>query len=294
MSTKATWGFVEGDLIAPGLHAMKLLGGGYEYEAYLAWDDYLFALIVAKVVRPDRIQDDGIIKQFLREADTLARLSHPVIVRSFRANMSADRPHLVLEHLEGRTLRSLLKRHGPLPLAQLLPLALEMCSALHYLAEEQTIHLDVKPGNIVMGAPPRLIDLSVARTFDEARTIRRPIGTDEYMAPEQCLPDAAAIGAPTDMWGLGATLYQALTGNLAFTKGNRDSKVTEIRFPQVKEEPTPLPEGAPKPLAEVLMRALDKDPQSRPSPKDFTLALESLVAAMPRRPVLRRGRPRIR
>lgn len=293
MTSKATWGFIEGDLIAPGLHAMKLLGGGYEYEAYLAWDDHLFALIVVKVVRPDRIQDDGVIKQFLREADTLARLSHPVIVRSFRANMSADRPHLVLEHLEGRTLRSLLKRHGALGLDQILPLALEMCSALHYLGEEQIVHLDVKPANIVMGAPPRLIDFSVTRTFDEARTIRRPVGTDEYMAPEQCLPDAAAIGSPTDMWGLGATLYHALTGKLAFTRGNRDSRVTELRFPQVIEEPSHPPETVPRPLADVLMRSLDRNPSGRPTPEEFTLALEPLVAAMRRRPILGRRRPRI-
>jgi len=294
VSTKATWGFAEGDLIAPGLHAMKLLGGGYEYEAYLAWDDHLFALIVAKVVRPDRIEDRGSIRQFQREAATLARLSHPVIVRCFRAETSTGRPHLVLEHLEGRTLRSLLKRHGPLPMAQLLPLALEMCSALHYLAQEQTIHLDVKPANIVMGAPPRLIDLSVARTFDEARSIRGPIGTDEYMAPEQCLPDATAIGAAADMWGLGATLYQALTGRLPFSKGDKESKVTEIRFPQVTEQPAPLSEKMPKLLADVLMSALAKDHSSRPRPLDFTLALEPLVAAMRRRPVLGRPRPRLR
>src|SRR6202000_1178879 len=92
-------------------------------------------------------------------------------------------PPLLLEHLEGPTLRELLDRHGPLSLEQLLPLALHIASALHYLAAEGVVHLDVKPSNIVMGAPPRLIDLSVARTLERALLTSTPVGTDAYMAP---------------------------------------------------------------------------------------------------------------
>ena len=73
------------------------------------------------------------------------------------------RPHLVLEHLEGPRLSQLLRKHGALPMEQLLPLALELASALHYLAGQDVVHLDVKPSNVIMGAPARLIDLSVTR-----------------------------------------------------------------------------------------------------------------------------------
>ena len=115
----------------------------------------------------------------------------------------------MLEHLEGPTLDELLRRDGTLALEQLLPLALHVASALHYMAAEGVVHLDVKPSNVVMGAPPRLIDLSVARTLEQAAKLRSPIGTDAYMAPEQRAPDGR-LGPPTDVFGLAATLRASL------------------------------------------------------------------------------------
>src|SRR5262249_60819240 len=115
----------------------------------------------------------------------LARLSHPVLVRGFGAVPEGRFPHLVLEFLEGPTLDALLEQQGPLALEQLLPLGLHVASALHYLAGEGIVHLDVKPSNVVMGAPPRLIDLSVAHTLEEAARLRVRVGTEAYMAPEQ-------------------------------------------------------------------------------------------------------------
>ena len=88
--------------------------------------------------------------------------------------VDGDYPHLLLEHLEGPTLKRLLRRGGPLPREQALPLALHVASALHYLSMEGIVHLDVKPDNIVMGIPPRLIDLSLARSLEDAREVRRP------------------------------------------------------------------------------------------------------------------------
>src|SRR6185295_6316272 len=166
----------------PGRTVLRRIAGGKRFEAYLVWDEHRLAILVAKVLRPDQRHA---IADLLAEADLLARLAHPVVVRGFGA-VTGDRfPHLLLEHLEGPTLAELLEAHGPLALEQVLPLALHLASALHYLANEGIAHLDVKPSNVVMGAPPRLIDLSVARTFDEAARVRGPIGTDAYMAPEQ-------------------------------------------------------------------------------------------------------------
>ncbi|MGH2943391.1 MAG: peptide chain release factor-like protein, partial [Solirubrobacteraceae bacterium] len=104
----------------------------------------------------------------------LERLADRLIVRGFDAVLDGRFPHLLLEHLEGPTLLALLERHGPLPPEQALPLALHVAAALHYLAGEDTVHLDVKPSNVVMGAPPRLIDLSVTRSRAAAARLRRP------------------------------------------------------------------------------------------------------------------------
>ena len=90
------------------------------------------------------------------------------------------------------------------------------------------VHLDVKPDNIIMGIPPRLIDLCIARSLERAGRTRGPIGTDAYMAPEQCGADGwkATIGAPADVWGLGATLYHAASGRRPFP---RDTARTRAR-----------------------------------------------------------------
>ncbi len=188
------------------------------------WDDRLFSIMVAKVVRPDQLEDEGTMRGLRREADALRELAHPCLIRGFDAVLEPPYPHVLIEHLEGPTLRRLIKKHGPLPQEQLLPLALHVASVLHYLAEEEIVHLDVKPDNIVMGVPPRLIDLSVARPFERARRIEGAIGTDPYMAPEQCgTGDSASIGGATDVWGLGATVYHAVAGQLPFRAERRTS-----------------------------------------------------------------------
>ena len=138
-------------------------------------------------------------------------------MRGFGAVLDGPRPHLLIEHLEGPTLRRLIRRGGPIPLEQLLPLAAHVGAALRYMELNGVAHLDVKPDNIVMGIPPRLIDLSIARPLDRAARIRSPVGTDAYMPPEQCDPSGhpGEIGAPADVWGLGATLHHALRARRA-------------------------------------------------------------------------------
>ena len=190
---------------------LRRIGGGRRCEALLVWDEQRLSVLVAKVLRPDQARLPAARADLEHEAALLARLAHPVLVRAFGADLEGRFPHLVLEHLEGPTLAELIQGHGRLAVEQLLPLGLHVAAALHYLAVEDVLHLDVKPSNVVMGAPPRLIDLSVARTRAEAERVRAPLGTDAYMAPEQCLPDGG-IGPPADVFGLAATLHHAVAG----------------------------------------------------------------------------------
>jgi serine/threonine protein kinase len=281
------WGFESGTEIVPGRTALKHLGGGKRYEVYLVWDERLFALMVAKLVRPDQVEDERALRELREEAEALTALAHPVIVRGFDAVVDGPRPHLLIEHLEGPTLRSLIRRHGQLPMEQLLPLALHVAAALHYMSQAEWVHLDVKPENIVMGVPPRLIDLSIARTFERARRLRGSIGTDAYMAPEQCDADAyqGQVGAPADVWGLGATLFHAIVGRVPFprAKDAHESEDSHVRFPQLIEDPESLPGATPAQLKELMQRALSKQPDERPTAADLALGLESLVADLPHR-----------
>ena len=283
----ASWEFEPGAEIAPGRSVLRPLGGGSRYEVFVVWDEKLVAPVAAKVLRPDQVEEERALRDLRREAELLERLAHPVLVRGFGAVLDGPHPHVLIEHYDGPTLRRLIRRSGTVPLPQLLPLALNVAAAVHYLGTEELVHLDVKPDNIVMGIPPRLIDLSVARSFERAARISGTVGTDAYMAPEQCDTDAYAgrIGAPADVWGLAATLFHAVAGTVPFPRPReaRESDDRAERFPQLWREPEPLPRATPPELTELLMAGLARDPDQRPTAAELAVALEPLVAALPRK-----------
>ncbi len=289
-----SWRFGPGDELVPGRTVLESLGGGTIAEALLVWDERLFAVMVAKVLRPAHAGDEDALRSLRHEARALEALAHPALVRGFDAVLEGPRPHLLLEHLEGRTLRSLMQREGPLAAEQGLPLALHLAAVAHFLAAAGWVHLDIKPDNVIMGIPPRLIDLSLARTVQRAARLSGPTGTDAYMAPEQCAPERfeAAVTPATDIFGLGATLYHALTGRRPFPRPEhaRDSPDPELRFPQLVAAPLPAHDRVHPTLADLLAQMLAHEPAARPAAAEVVARLEPLVEVLPRRLVLsRRG-----
>lgn len=279
--TETTWQLGEGDEIAPGRTAIKLLGGGFRYEAYLAWDEHLRSFVVCKVVRPGLVEDERTLDGIREEATALAALDHPVIVRSFGIHLEAEKPHLVLEHLEGPRLSSLLRKYGTLPIEQLVPLAVEICAAIHYMAREGWVHFDVKPSNVIMGGPPRLIDLSIAEPVAACGRLRSAIGTDSYMAPEQCTPGQGhPLGPKADVWGIGATMYRAITDETPFDN-DFDAEEPARRWPQLVVPAPSLRGQAPEPIATVVEDCLRFDPRERPEPAAVAERLEALLEDLP-------------
>jgi serine/threonine-protein kinase len=281
-----TWDFGEDGQIAPGLTAMRLLGGGAAYEAWLAFDEITYAPVVVKVLRPGQVHDAASLRGLRREVRALAEVNHPVVVRSLRHDVEGPRPHVVLEHVDGPRLSTLLRRHGPLQEQQYLPLAIDLASALHYLAHVGHVHLDLKPSNVIMGAPARLIDLSVARTVEEAAGLRHPIGTDAYLSPEQCDPPGTGTPGPaSDVWGLGATLFEAVAGHRPFDDGHPEGDALVDRFPQVAVldggAPYALPDRVPAEVATVVYAALSPSPGDRPLPREIAEALQPVLERQP-------------
>jgi serine/threonine protein kinase len=277
-----SWNFADGDRITGDLTAVRLLGGGEIYEAYLAFDDITYGFVVAKVLRPRRVRSNGALTGLRREIEALERLNHPVLVRLLRAAPDAERPHLVLEHIEGPRLSSLLRRHGPLQEHQYLPLAVELASVLHFLRYVGYVHLDVKPSNIIMGSPARLIDLSVARTLELAENLDHSVGTDDYMAPEQVEPPKRGRPGPaSDVWGVGATLYHAIEGAPPYD-GDHHSEVAAERWPQVENEAPPFTVRVRPDVTAVIRACLAHDPAARPQPQELAESLEAALTDLPK------------
>lgn len=277
---KAGWGLDEGAEIAPGRTIVELLGGGPRYEVYLVWDERLDAHAVAKILRPDRVDDDSAVAKLRREAELLERLGHPILVRGFDAAVGGPFPHVLLEYLDGPNLREVVKEIGPLAPEEVATVGDQVAAALVYLSAEGLVHLDVKPSNVVLGEPTRLIDLGAARSLVHAAGLRMPHGTDHYMAPELCEAGSGSrpIGASADVWGLGATLYYAATGEVPFPRpvAARASHDPTVRFPQLVVRPSPMPDYVPRPLEAVILRMLASEPSERPSAGEIAESLRAL------------------
>ena len=205
------------------------------------------------------------------------------MVRGLRHVVDGDRPHLVLEHVDGPRLSSLVRRHGPLQAQQYLPLAIDLASALHYFRHLGQVHLDVKPSNIIMGSPARLIDLSVMRSVEAATRLDHVIGTDAYLSPEQADPGRLGTpGPPSDVWGLGATLFHAIAGERPYAEGDPTATEVALRHPQVVADVPELPARLPDEVGKVVGACLAPDPADRPEPHEVADLLQPLLERLPR------------
>lgn len=273
-----------GDELIPRCQIQSVLGGGYAYEAYACFDQRLLASVVVKVVRPHLLDDPSTLRTLERETKILGRLNHPVIVRGLHADLGGPRPYLAMERVPGPRLSSLLRKYGSLSLEQFLPLGMQIASALHYLHEQELVHLDVKPSNIIMDSTPRLIDFSIARSFQQAQDLDHVVGTDQYLAPEQADPTGILrVGPESDVWALGATLVHAITGVRLFSEQRvSDSSVLHERWPQLTEDPPASLPGVPDDVASVVLRCLARDPEQRPTPAEIFDTFDPWAERLPR------------
>ncbi len=277
------WNLRPGDELVPGRWIQELLGGGERYQAFLTWNDELLCPTVVKILRPDQVDDPAARRTISREGELLRSIDHPYFLRLLGQDTDGERPFIELEFLDGPRLSTLLHRHGILSGEQLFPLGRQLAAAVHYLHRQGLLHLDVKPRNVIMGPVPRLIDLSIVRRIDEVEAIRSPIGTDAYMAPEQCdRTRLSTIGPASDVWGIGVTIYEAASKQLPYPRGRRGGSDLE-RWPQLEGEVAPLPSKVPRSVAAAVMPCLERDPARRPTPEELFESFDDLAAAHGRR-----------
>ncbi|MDQ2799654.1 MAG: serine/threonine protein kinase [Armatimonadota bacterium] len=200
------------------------------------------------------------IERFYREAKAAGTLSHRNIVTIHDVGQEDDRHFLVMEYLEGQSLRDILQMQGALPLKETVEITLQLCDALAYAHSRGVVHRDIKPDNIhiLPGGVIKLTDFGIARITAEPSitTQGQVFGTPSYMSPEQVA--SHTVDHRTDLFSMGITLYEMLTGRKPFVG---DSVIT-ITYNIMNIQPI-MPVGVPSALQQILQRALAKDPNMR-------------------------------
>ncbi|CAN5515793.1 hypothetical protein BH20ACT23_BH20ACT23_19180 [soil metagenome] len=203
-----------GEMIAPGYEVIEHMRRGKRLDVYDVWSVERTCRCMAKTIAPDRLDEEKARIKLVGEAELLMSLTHPNIVRAYElVENAAGTPVLILETLTGRTVSHLIDEfEDGMELGDVMWLGIHLCSAVAYLHKHGCLHLDVKPDNVISdGGRARLIDLSISGREGPSSA---GAGTYDYLAPEQARGDN--VSAATDVWGIGITLYEALTGTVPF------------------------------------------------------------------------------
>lgn len=247
-----------------------ILGFGGMSEVHLARDLRLHRDVAIKVLRADLARDPSFYLRFRREAQNAAALNHQSIVAVYDTGEAetpaGPLPYIVMEYVDGVTLRDIVQTDGPLPPKRAIEIIADACQALNFSHQNGIIHRDVKPANIMIttGNAVKVMDFGIARAIaDSGNSVTQTaavIGTAQYLSPEQARGDS--VDARSDVYSLGCVLYEMLTGEPPFTG---DSPVS-VAYQHVREDPispSQRHEGISADLDAVVLKALAKNPENR-------------------------------
>jgi serine/threonine-protein kinase len=261
------------------LRIESLLASGAAGDVYEALHLTLGTRVAVKILRDGGGETADIRrKRFLREAQVAARLRSPHVVRVFDVVAGEDLTYLVMERLEGETLADRIKRDGPLPVREAAEYLRQACDALAEMHDDGVVHRDVKPSNLFLERERRdgslrvkLLDFGVAalrqpvaRERDSQLTFSEAfLGTPRYMAPEQ-VRSSKSVDARADVWALGVTLYEMLTGAPPFDGQTVIAVLNQIERGSIKALDE-IRSDAPAGLVELVGACMSRDPDGRPA-----------------------------
>ncbi|MHC1758464.1 MAG: Stk1 family PASTA domain-containing Ser/Thr kinase [Negativicutes bacterium] len=258
---------------------LERIGGGGMAEVYLAEDVLLTRQVAVKILRSQFTGDEDFVTRFRQEARAAARLSHANIVSIFDVGCEADRHYIVMEYVAGETLKDLIKRDGPLSPVRAAEIATQVAAALKQAHENNIVHCDIKPQNILLGRDgnAKVTDFGIARAVSSQTTtqVAGVLGSVQYLSPEQAR--GYGVDAQSDIYSLGVVLYEMLSGEPPFDGPSAIS----IAMKHLQEEPRPLGELAsatPVALISLVEKAMAKNPQERfPTAQSLLQSLEAVM-----------------
>lgn len=259
---------------------MELIGQGGLGDVYRGIDTFTQQVVAIKMLKPEIVTRDlTLLERFKREAEILATLDHPNIVKIITSGEENGQPYIVMEYLEGKSLAQLLLHESPLSLNRILEIALDLTDALTRAHRQQVIHRDIKPSNVLFSADgvPHLTDFGVARlgTDNQITQAGMVIGSYSYISPEAC--NGQPIDERTDIWSFGIMLYEMLTGQVPF-RGDSPSSILAGILTNPVPDLTELRADIPRDLQALVYGMLEKNPTYRiDSMRKVGAALEGLL-----------------
>src|SRR5213083_3092121 len=245
---------------------LEVIGRGGQGVVYRARQKSLNRTVALKVIGLGHWATEAHLKRFRREAESAASLEHPCIVPIHEVGERDGSCYFSMKFIEGGQLDEVVRRE-PMPVRRAVELIAKVARTVHYAHEHHILHRDIKPGNILLDrqGEPHLTDFGLARLVETESTVTRTLevlGTPSYMAPEQAVGNNAQLTSATDIYGLGAVLYQLLTGHPPFAGGTTFETVRLVLDTEPRQ-PRLLNPKIDRDLNTICLKCLDKDPQRR-------------------------------
>ncbi len=245
------------------------VGSGGMARVYKAQDKALGRIVAVKMLHESLTSDKEFLQRFQKEAHAAANLTHPNIVTVHDIGQDKNRYYIVMEYLEGRTLKQMIRQYNgngrSMPISRALDLTIQICAGIGYAHRAELVHCDVKPQNILVTRDDRVkvADFGIARAISEATLNQQASlvwGTPQYFSPEQAAGEPATPAS--DVYAIGIILYELLTGQLPFSADTP----TALALKHLQEDPPPISEinpAVPMQLEQIIKKVLAKEPAGR-------------------------------
>ncbi|MFA5459473.1 MAG: Stk1 family PASTA domain-containing Ser/Thr kinase [Bacilli bacterium] len=254
----------KGQKINDRYQVIRSIGEGGMANVYLAHDIILDRKVAVKVLRGDLASDDKFVRRFQREALSASSLSHPNIVEMYDVGEDNGKYYLVMEYIEGKTLKQLLKRRGFLTIPEVVDIMLQLTEGLAHAHDSYIVHRDIKPQNVLIleNGLVKLTDFGIAVALNSSQLTQTNsvMGSVHYLPPEQASGRGSTI--KSDIYSLGIIMYELLTGKLPFKGENAIEialKQLKDQMPSIRKQLTDLPQS----IENIILKSTAKNPKNR-------------------------------